>query len=177
MGKRFVCALLAAGLLFCGGCTQKDKQMTAADAQQKMSDSFQTTAKVTYKELETVMTIYKKPMNCAEVAFVSPESLKDIKLVFYPDRVAVRYKELAFDFVPDSIPGKAASKLVLDAINAALKDDGVSVSQTDGCVTISGQLESGSFALVIDAKSGNILKLSIPDSQLELEVLNFKILA
>lgn len=164
-------------IVICGGCKSADqKARTAAEQQKKISQSFQTTAKVKYKELETVMTIYKKPMNCAIVTFDSPESLKDMKMTFYTDKVELSYNDLSFDFVPDSVPGKAASQIVLSALNTALNDDGVSIEQKEGQLIINGVIEAGEFSLVVDAKNGNILKLSIPESELDLEVLNFKIL-
>lgn len=98
-------------------------------------------------------------------------------MVFYTDRVTVQYREMAFDFVPDSLPGKAASKLVIDALNAAMSDSGITVEQNkEGQFIVSGKLKEGDFSLLLDAQTGNILKLSIPDSELEMEVLNFKIL-
>ncbi|MEM1483402.1 hypothetical protein V6615_00830 [Oscillospiraceae bacterium PP1C4] len=178
MIKRMMAALLAATMLLTlGGCnSKKEKEKAAADVQSKISQSFQTTAKVNYKDLEAVMTIYKKPMNCATVMFESPDSLKDMKLTFYPEKVGIEYKDMKFDFVPDSLPGKAASKLVLSALNTAMNDDGVSIEQNGSQLIINGKIDAGDFSLVIDAASGNILKLTIPNSDLEMEILNFKIL-
>lgn len=177
--KRILCIGIAAMTLLLGfaGCKSKQNQeQAAAELQKKMSQSFETTAKVTYKGLESVMTIYKEPMNCALVTFNAPESLKNMKMTFYNDRVTLQYKDMSFDFVPDSVPGQAASKMVLSALNTALNDKGVSVRQEDNRLVIDGRIDAGTFSLVVDAENGNILKLSIPESELELEVLNFKIL-
>lgn len=178
MIKRMICLLAAAVLLLsAAGCnTGQNQEKTAEEVRRKLNQSFQTTAKVKYKELETVIKLYKKPMNCADVTFESPDSLKDMRLTFYTDKVSIQYKDMSFDFLPDSMPGQAASKLVLSALNTALNDDGVSIEQKDGQLLIKGKISEGEFLLMIDAESGNILKLSIPDSELEMEILNFKIL-
>ncbi|MCR2024263.1 hypothetical protein [Anaerotruncus colihominis] len=172
------CILLCAALLWTGtGCARRDQQHQAENlARQSLSQNFQTTAKVRYKNIETVMTIYKKPMNCAVVTFEAPDSLKEMKMTFYTDHVALSYKDLSFDFTPDSVPGKAASKMVLTALNAALNDDGISVREEEGRLIVDGTIDAGDFSLIIDAENGNILKLSIPENNLELEVLNFKFL-
>lgn len=168
---------MTAGILLFSGCnSNKQNEQTTAELQQKINQSFQSTAKVRYGEFETVMTIYRKPMNCAEVVFVSPDTLKDIKLVFYTDKVAVRYKELAFDFDPESMPGQALGNLVISSINTALEDEGVQIRQENSQLIVSGQIAEGDFYLVVDSTNGNILKLAIPDSDLEMEILNFKIL-
>ncbi|MBC8584971.1 hypothetical protein [Youxingia wuxianensis] len=176
--KRIVCVLLVIGIIIAGLVSCKSKEDTATQEAQKqlMAESFQTTAKIKYKDLETVATIYKKPMNCAQVTFESPDSLKDMKLTFFTDRVDMKYKEMDFTFDPDGIPGKAAAKLILSAFNTAMEEEGMSIEQTDTQVILHGQMEEGEFQLVLSRETGNILKLVIPESQLEMEIINFKIL-
>ncbi len=169
-----VSAVLAIGLSACG--TEKLNAQEQAQIQENLSKSYETTAKVKYHDFETVMTVYKKPMNCATVRFESPENLKDFKLTYYTDKVAVDYKEMHFDFLPDTLPGKAASSLVVSALNSAMNDTGVTVEQKEKQLIVEGELDAGSFSLVVDRENGNILKLSIPASELEMEILNFKIL-
>ncbi len=169
-----VSAVLAIGFSACG--TEKLNAQEQAQIQENLSKSYETTAKVNYHDFETVMTIYKKPMNCATVRFENPENLKDFKLTYYTDKVAVDYKDMHFDFLPDTLPGKAASSLVVSALNSAMSDNGVTVEQKEKQLIVKGELDEGSFSLVIDRDNGNILKLSIPASELEMEILNFKIL-
>lgn len=178
MMKRVCCILLAAAMVLgAAGCGGKGQEESAAEQmRQNLSQSFQTTAKVRYGELKTEMTIYKKPMNCAVVTFQSPESIRDIKMTFYTDKVTVQYGDLSFDFTPDSVPGKAASKMILSALNTALNDQGVRFEEQDGKLLVTGTIEEGDFSLVIDGENGNILKLSIPQNDFEVEILNFKIL-
>lgn len=112
MMKRVFGILLAAALLLgAAGCGAKAREESAAEQmRQNLSQSFQTTAKVRYGGLETEMTIYKKPMNCAVVTFQSPESIRDIKMTFFTDKVTVQYGDLSFDFTPDSVPGQGRLK-------------------------------------------------------------------
>lgn len=167
--------LLAACLLSVGfmGCAKNGDVKTPLP---KLAESFETTAHVRYRELDTIMTLYKKPLNCAQVTFESPESLRDLQMTFYTDKVALQYQNLDFQFTPGSLPGEAAAKLVLSALNTVLEGTGVTVSREDGILRVEGQLDEGAFTLTADAKNGNILKLSIPERELEMEVLHFKIL-
>ena len=149
MMKRVFGILLAAALLLgAAGCGAKAREESAAEQmRQNLSQSFQTTAKVRYGGLETEMTIYKKPMNCAVVTFQSPESIRDMKMTFFTDKVTVQYGDLSFDFTPDSVPGKAASKMILSALNAALNDQGVRFEEQDGKLVVTGKIEEGDFSL------------------------------
>lgn len=166
--------LLTVGLCACNNqkANKKDQELV----KDNLSKSYETTARVVYHDFETIMTIYKKPMNCAVVKFESPESLKDFKMTYYTDKIAIEYKDMKFDFMPDSLPGKAASNLVISALNAAMNENGIEIEKQDKQLVVTGEMEEGSFSLVIDKENGNILKLSIPSSELEMEILNFKIL-
>ena len=166
--------LMAVMLSACGA--KKTNEQEQALLRENLSKSYETTARVKYHDLETVMTIYKKPMNCAVIRFESPDSLKDFQMTYYTDKVAVDYKDMNFDFLPDTLPGKAASNLVISALNAAMNDNGIAMEQKGKQLVVNGEMEEGSFSLVLDRENGNILKLSIPSSELEMEILTFKIL-
>lgn len=66
--------------------------------------------------------------------------------------------------------------MILSALNAALNDQGVRFEEQDGKLVVTGKIEEGDFSLVVDGENGNILKLSIPQNDFEVEILNFKIL-
>lgn len=166
-----VSALILSGTFLCG-CKAQPKQPEQAEIPQ----SFETTAHVQYKELEATMRIYREPMNCAQVVFESPESMKGFKLIFYPDRTKLSYQDLSFEIAPDNLPGKAAAKMFLSAVSAALDKEGIRLEQREDKLCLRGQIDEGAFELTLDGKTGNILKLSIPQSELEMELLNFKIL-
>lgn len=90
--------------------------------------------------------------------------------------MTLSYGEMKFDFEPDSVPGQAASKLILSALNAALNDQGMNIRQEGEGVRFEGSMEQGTFSLLLDRESGNLLQLSLPEHDLEMEVLNFSIL-
>ena len=178
MWKKTILAVLAALMVFCGchAAERQDPAKMAEQARETLAKPFQTTAKVRYQGMETTMTIYKKPMNCAVVTFDAPDTLKEMKMTFYTDRVTLSYGEMKFDFEPDSVPGQAASKLILSALNDALNDQGMNIRQEGEGVRFEGSMEQGTFSLLLDRESGNLLQLSLPEHDLEMEVLNFSIL-
>ncbi len=158
------------------GCSAQTPEPDGKIVREKLQGGYQTTTKVKYQELEATMTIYQPPMNCAQVVFDSPPSLQNLKMTFFTDRTKLEYEGKSFEFSAGSLPSKAAAQLVISALNAVTQDQGITVRQQDDKLVIQGELADGSFSLEADGKSGNLLTLSIPERELELEILDFHIL-
>ena len=59
------------------------------------------------------------------------------------------------------------------AVNSAVKGQGVKVEVVDKTLVVKGDNENGKFELVLDKKSGNLLKLDIPSLNLKADIQNF----
>jgi hypothetical protein len=110
------------------------------------------------------------------VTFTSPESLADVAFVFWGDKVELNYKAMSFTFDPNSVPGGAVARIAVGAINTALSGKGLAVQYTDNALTLSGTLDSGDFILRVDQNDQSLLRLSIPEQQLDIEFVNFTFL-
>ena len=144
-----------------------------APALEERSGNYTTTAKMTYRNLALTAIISRQsPQSCA-VTFTSPESLKDMAMVFWSDRVDLSYKNAGFSFDPKSVPGNAAAQLAVGAMNTAMRGEGVMVGYTDQAITVKGMLDSGEFILQLDRTAGNFITLSIPAQRFEMEFFDF----
>jgi len=142
----------------------------------QLSSQFDTTANISYNGFNATATISQQtPLSC-QVVFSEPESLKDMAFSFAQDKVEVAYKGLAFSFDPSSVPGSAVAKMAVSAINKVLGKEGVQVNYTEDALEVSGETEAGAFTLLLDPENGNMMKLSIPGEQLEIEFENFTFL-
>lgn len=165
--------LLIAGAFFTG-CAKK--QPDTKEPLKGRTGNYTTTAKIGYRDLQATARISQEsPSSCA-VTFESPESLEDMGFIFREDSVDLSYKGLSVTFEPDTLPGGAVAKMAVTAINKAMKDDGLTVAMTDGALEIRGMMESGEFILTINKETGNLMKLSVPAEELEIEFANFKFL-
>lgn len=161
-------------LLCLTGCGSKAEEQSTP--LKKHSGNYSSTANITYKELQATATITQEsPQSCA-VVFSSPPSLKDMAFVFHKDNVDLNYKGMSFSFNPNSLPGGAVAGMAVSAINTAMRDDGLQVELADDALEVSGVMQSGEFKLRLDAKNGNLLKLSVPAEELEIEFVNFQFL-
>ena len=138
--------------------------------------NYETTASITYKDLQATAQISRETPRSCSVMFTSPKSLADMSFIFYEDAVDLAYKGLSFSFNPGSVPGGAAAKIAVELINRSMRDDGVSVDYSAGILTLSGIMESGEFSLRLDRENGNLLTLSVPAEDLEIEFINFRFL-
>lgn len=169
-----VLALLCGALIIFGGCSKEE--IKPKPPLSKHTGNYTTDARIKYKELSAVAKISQETPSSCSVEFESPPSLSGMAFVFKSDKVDLNYKGLSFTYSPESIPGGAIAKLATSAINRAMKDDGLSVVQEDGALRINGVMESGSFSLTLDKKTGNLMKLSVPEEELEIEFENFTFL-
>lgn len=177
--KKIFLIFCIVGLFMLAGCAGGGKQL-APDTDEvvgKINSGFETTAVIHYKEIEAQAVMNKQDTGGCSIEFSSPKGLEGMRVEFLQEKVQVAYKGLSFDFNPDSMPGKAVAKMVVSAIDAATKEEGVRVSLENDVLTMTGTIESGEFILKLDPKQGNILKLSIPQSELEIEFLNFKFMS
>lgn len=140
------------------------------------SGNFDTSATISYKDLKATATITQETPKACAVTFTSPPSLTDMSFVFQGETVELGYKGVSFTFDPATLPGGAVAGMTVSAINKAMKDDGISVDYTAGVLTLNGVMESGEFSLRLDAENGNLLKLSVPAEELEIEFVNFTFL-
>lgn len=171
--RKLVSALLLFSLL--GGCGPSPPAEPSSPLEGR-SGNYDTTAVITYKELKATATISQESPESCLVRFASPDSLGDMAFVFRRDSVDVSYKGLAFQFDPQSLPGGAVAKVAVNAVNKAMMGDGVSLALTDAGMELTGMLEVGEFKLRLDADDGNLLKLSVPSEELEIEFVNFRFL-
>ena len=96
-----------------------------------------------------------------------------LNFLFEKDSMTVDYKGMKVTMDPADLPDSAVAKLLISAIDQAAKKDGVSVSFEDAALVISGETADSTFYLRIDATDANVMTLSVPAEELEVEFVNF----
>lgn len=142
----------------------------------KLSGNFKTTARITYRGLTATAEITQDSPESCTVAFSAPDSLNGMSIHFTSESVEVSYKGLGFAFDPTALPGASVAKTAVSAINTALRDDGLKLEQLEGTLSVAGTSDSGAFTLLLEPDSGRLLKLSVPQQELEIEFENFAFL-
>lgn len=173
--RRFAAFVAAFGILLMAGCGKAAANLPKRPLSGH-TGNYETTADISYKGLEATAILSQESPGSCSVSFTAPASLKDMAFVFNEDSVDVSYKGLSFQFDPQSLPGGALAKIMTSSINKAMKDDGITVSADETGIDLTGVLDVGEFTLRLDGQNGNLLKLSVPSEDLEIEFLNFRFL-
>ncbi len=178
MKLRILSGILALCLLLagCAGAGKKNTQAAKKTAE-KLDAAFESNLEIKLGDLQAEAIFTRQSPGSCTVRMLAPESLKDTELVFTEDKVNISYMGLSMSVDPASVPGSAAIKLLISALDTTLKQEGVDLEYDNRVLTASGKAGTGEFIFKIDPEKGNLLNLSIPDEQLEIEFKNFKFLS
>lgn len=151
--KRLLAAL-AAGLLLTG-CAEEPARLMHPQ-------QYEMAGRLRYQGMESQVTLRRDGRDILD--FESPAGLRGLSVTMDQSFADFRYAGLERRFTRGSLPDDSVAELLLDALNKAAETG----------VPVSGQYEDsdGQFTLTMD--KGNILKLSIPGKDLELEVHSFR---
>lgn len=149
--KKLLTALAAALLL--AGCAPEPAII-------QPPQRYEMAGRLRYQGIESQVTLRRDGRDFLD--FESPAGLRGLSVTADQSFVDFRYAGLERRFTRGSLPADSVAELLLDALNRAAETG----------VPVSGQYEGADVTLTMD--KGNILKLSIPGKDLELEVHSFR---
>ena len=147
---------LAAGLLL-AGCASAGPAEPA-----RPPERFEAVGRLRCQGLEAQITLRRDGYDT--FSFDSPQGLRGLHLTLDHSFVLMEYAGLERRLTRGSLPENAAAELILSALDRA-QEKGVGEK---------GEVPGEAFLLELEPDSGNILKLSIPDHGLVLEVQGFR---
>ena len=168
--KKLVAAMLSLLLLTGCGLAERDR----AKVQESVSSDFTTTAELNYHGVDATMTILGQGAEKRyTLAFTQPASLAGMEMEFTKEKATLRYKDLSFSVDPASLTDGMAGQLLFDALESALGEDSVTITNQDGVLSVAGETSGGSFVLRLDKETGNFLSLEIPEEEFSLSFHGF----
>ncbi len=154
----------------CGKSPQSAKQNTKA--LNVFTGNFEAEASIQYKGIDCSAKINRSPQEFA-LSFITPDTLEGMEVLFSQDKVEIRFKGLTFDFAPTTMPAQAVAALIMSAVDAVCKRDGLQVEESNGLLLVQGQAGGNAFTMEMDAQTGAITKLSIPAQELTVQFDSF----
>lgn len=88
-------------------------------------------------------------------------------LSFDREQITVGYLGMQVSLDNESVLANSAVSAIVNAIDAASRQQGISVEKKGSSIVVTGQIEQGTYEIVLDAKTGAIGKLSVPGLNLE----------
>ncbi len=180
MGKRILVGILALtmGLTCLTGCGKKQSDtMDGSNLPSSVTQPFESSAQFTYGDFSFEAGVRRETPGTCMITITSPDPVAGMKFTYQSDKLTVEYLGLSVDIDPNSALSKAAVSAVVKALDAAARQNGVSVSFEHGQFLVSGESDSGKFTLILDEKSGNFLSLEMPDIPMSVKFNNFKLLS
>lgn len=166
--------LVAAALSGCAGGVAVKPDVNPSE---QLGKPFESTVSIRYHGMEATAHLVRQAPGCSRLSFQSPKALEGLSVEITTDRVDIGYSGLHTSLAPGLLPESAIPELIAGVINAAGRETGVTADSKNGVLTLSGQTESGTYELRLDAKSGNILSLSVPAAKLEAVFQDFNYLS
>lgn len=180
MFKRIMTAVLVftLGLACLTGCGKKPSGAAdGSDLPSTVTQPFESSAQFTYGDFSFEAGVRRETPGTCVITITSPQPVAGMKFTYQRDKLTVEYLGLSVDIDPNSALSKAAVSAVVKALDAAARQNGVSVSFENGQFLVSGDSDSGKFTLILDEKNGNFLSLEMPDIPMSVKFNNFKLLS
>lgn len=137
---------------------------------------FSAKANIQLGDTRIVADINKTAPDALTLQIEEPASLKGLMCYYDGTDISLRYKNMQVKLTDDTLLSRVAAAAIVSAVNATSDDTGISIQNQDGKTILQGNFEQGAFTLEIDPKSGSLMKLSVPNLELECEFSDFAFL-
>ncbi|MEG2596852.1 MAG: hypothetical protein RR977_00360 [Oscillospiraceae bacterium] len=168
MGK-IVAIGMAVGLLLTG-CGEKERSLSSGEQEQMaaaIGAGFDAKATVKMGGIEAEVDINRTSEGVCTMVLTKPKGLSGMTFQFDRETVTVGYLGLHMKLDSASLLSSAMTEAVVSSINKVAEPHGVKMSVKGEVLSVFGATESGDFTLTIDRANQSMLKLSIPNMDLE----------
>ncbi len=166
-----VMILLWSTAIFFTGCVKKEAP--SQELQQNISQPFTAKATIRLENMTLMADVNKTSPQKFTLKVSEPKSLEGLTFDYDGERIGVAFKGMSVDVADDSLTAKFMANLILKSINAASEESGVTVTQQDDGLLIKGKQDSGEFEILLDRNNGSILKVNLPELDLECSFSDF----
>lgn len=172
-GKRHKLIIAAIGIILVAlcGCQKKLNSEDANTAAQKFSADFSSKADIRYRETGSKITLERKGEQF-NLTFCGGDELDGMKFTLNTSDGSG-----TAEFNGVSVPFESGEnmpvKVLADVFNVIKDSQQLRVWESDGCL-IAAQNKSDNFFVAADMKSGEIISISVPVLDLEINFESFK---
>ncbi len=154
-------------VLFCFGCQPKQNKVSNKEATTNLKRPFDAKATIKMKDLVLTADINKTAVGCATIKVSEPKSLKDMKFEYDGKDIKIGYKGLSVKLDENSKLVSSLVAIIVNSIDKAASESGIDVKVEGKVLVVSGESESGKFAIKIDRESGSIATINLPELDFE----------
>lgn len=131
--------------------------------QQALQLPFTAAAEISYKGLSFQADCNRTDTQTLTLTLTEPKELAGVTIGVANEEATVSYGEMSVTLDRNSFLGKSAASVLLNALNAAGKEQGVQFEWTESGVILNGSNEDGDFSLTVDPTTGVLVSVSLPE--------------
>ncbi len=162
----FFCTLLVFVCTSCSPTSLKDGETLSSEqlknSTKQYTDTFKSTANISYNGLDIKAVIEKLPDNSTTVTFLSPETLKNLNFTVSEDDIKVNYLGMEFHIDPNNLNSSMVVSMMIGVFNNLANNQGINAKVENNAILISGNTNDMQFEMTLDKNNGNALTLNIP---------------
>ena len=161
------------GVLFFLVSPSKDNYESNEEVVEILEKPFDAKATIKMQDLVLVADVNKSAVGCATIKILEPSALKDMNFEYDGNEIKISYKGLSVKLDDDSKLVSSLVAIMVNSIDKAASESGVDVAIDGKALKLSGESESGKFAITIDRENGSIASINLPELDFECNFNDF----
>ena len=177
MRKWMAICLLAACIAVFSGCmgpgAESSSQMNGEEIGRTVKQNLNTTAQIKMKDISCTAEL-EKGTGYLTFSFTQPESLKDMRLTLKGEELEVSYKGLSASFDSETLLNSSIMQSFLAAVDKAGTGSDLDIRMENGYLVVAGTAGDSQFEFHLNNETGNFIKLTFPQDEMEFVFDNFQ---
>ncbi len=132
-----------------------------------LTKQFTAKADIHFGEIEATASFNRIGDGIYDVTLISPEALNGMNFRYNGSEIQLSYLGMSVALSDDSLLANAMTTAIVKAVDAAARDQGITMKKDGNAIVMKGNNDNGAFELRFDKKNGSLLELSVPSMDLE----------
>lgn len=132
-----------------------------------LEQGFTAKANIHFGEIEATADINRIGDGVCNITLISPKALNGMNFQYNGSDIQISYLGMSIKTDDDSLLANAMTSAIVKAVDTAARGSGISMKKSGKTVVLKGENDNGNFELQVDKNTGSLLKLTIPEMDLE----------
>lgn len=132
-----------------------------------LEQGFTAKANIHFGDIEATADINRIGDGVCNITLISPKALNGMNFQYNGSDLQISYLGMTVKMDDDSLLANAMTSAIVKAVDTAARGSGISMKKSGKTVVLKGENDNGNFELQVDKNTGSLLKLTIPEMDLE----------
>lgn len=132
-----------------------------------LEQGFTAKANIHFGDIQATADINRIGDGVCNITLISPQALNGMNFQYNGSDIQISYLGMSVKMDDDSLLANAMTSAIVKAVDTAARGSGISMKKSGKTVVLKGEGDNGNFELQVDKNTGSLLKLTIPEMDLE----------